>query len=193
MKKALSRYHTFELILYPDNLVHLTLIDFIRSQFRYALILHNQDKKEDGSFKKEHWHVLIYYENAKTESAVRRYFLDNQLIDNPTLINYKNDLKEAVRYLIHVENNDKHKYSIEEIESNFEIGSYFNNLISNETLDIQFIRQIIYSYNEPLSKSRLFDEILDNNLWATYRRSYSIIKDILEEHNTLYINKNNID
>lgn len=187
--KKMSRYHTFEFILYPDNLNHVSLIDFIRSQFRYALILHNQDKKEDGTFKKEHWHVLIYYDNAKTESAVRRYFLDHQLIDNPTLINYKNDLKEAVRYLIHVENNDKHKYSIEEIEANFEIGSYFNTLVSNETLDIQFIRQIIFSYEETISKTKLFEEIIDNNLWTTYRRNYSIIKDLLDEHNVLYMNR----
>lgn len=184
-----KRYRTFELILYPDNLVHVTLIDFIRSQFRYALILHNKDLKEDGTPKKEHFHVLIYYENAKTESAVRKYFLDNQLIDNPTLINYKNDLKQSVRYLVHIENNDKARYDIEDIESNFEIGSYFNNLISNETLDITLIRQIIYSYNEPITKSKLFDEVLNNNLWSSYRRSYSIIKDLVEEHNLLFTNR----
>lgn len=186
MKNASKRYHTFEIILYKDNLIHITLIDYIRSHFKYALILHNKDLKDDNTPKKEHYHVLIYYENAKTESAVRRFFSDNQLIDNVTLINYKNDLKAAVRYLIHIENNDKAQYQKEDIESNFEIDSYFNNLISNETLDITYIISIIRSYEEPITKHFMFDEILNNNLWATYRRNYSIIKDLIEEHNLLF-------
>lgn len=189
MKNANKRYRTFELILYPDNLIHLTLLDFLRSHFKYALILHDKDLTGEGEKKKNHYHVLIYYENAKTESSVRRFFSDNQLIDNVTLINYKNDLKQAVRYLLHIDNNDKAQYTLDEIESNFEINSYFNNLISNETLDIQLIRQIIYSYKESITMSALYEEVINNNLWSSYRRNYTIIKDLVYEHNLIFTSK----
>ena len=43
------------------------------------------------------------------------------------------------------------------------------------------IFEFIQNYNGNLSMQTLFKFVIDNNLWSSYRRNYSIIKDLILE------------
>lgn len=185
MKKNSRNY---EIILYSEVEVNRIVNLCLLNGFDYAFILHDKDLKEDlTEYKKIHYHFQIYMYNQKTISAL------SKLLDvKENYIQYIRDKKSAIRYLCHADNNEKAKYEIFEIKSNMDLAPYFNNLISNETIELEIIIDYI---NRPklISKIDLFHYVLDNNIWSTYRRNYSIISDYISEHNLLFTKSKNGD
>lgn len=67
------RTRWFRLVLYPDNLYHDEVMDYLKSDknpYQGAYILHQAESDE----KKEHWHVLLYFPNCRTRSGVVKMF-----------------------------------------------------------------------------------------------------------------------
>lgn len=172
-------YRNIELILYQyDRVVEVTEI-CIKNKFDYAFILHDKDKKDDGTLKKAHYHFRIFYKDKKTISAWAKIF---NVKENE--IEILKDKKKAIQYLVHYNNEDKYQYNIEDIISNFDIKQYFANK-SDENFDIKLITDYISTIKTHIKFSDLKDFVLDNNLWGSYRRSYSIIRDLVFEHNSM--------
>lgn len=171
----------FEIIIYDLKECYRLVDICIYEGFDYAFIMHDKDLKEDLSdYKKKHYHFQIYMSNQKSIERVGEVF--NVPIH---YIQYIKDKKSAVRYLIHADNNEKANYDIIDIATNMEISSYFNNLVSNESIDVEIILDFI-SRPKTISMKELFSFVLSNNCWASYRRNYPIIKDLVYEHNILY-------
>lgn len=173
-----------ELILYDIEEVYNCITICNNNNFEYAYILHNKDLKEDLSdFKKSHYHFQVYNEFQKELLTWSKLFGLNfarvQKISNK---------KSAIRYLIHADNNDKFQYDIVDINSNFEIIKYFDKLISDENCEIDLIFTYIDFHKRKIGIKELIDYVLDNNIWGTFRRNYSIIKDLLYEHNLWFTN-----
>lgn len=118
--------------------------------------------------------------NQKTISALSKII---GIKDN--YIQYIDDKKKAIRYLTHADNNDKASYDIQDIKTNIDLSSYFNNLISDESIDIEMIIEFI-EQDKQISYRALMRYVINLGIWSTYRRNYSIIKDILYEHNLLF-------
>ena len=176
MSKSLSR--NFEIILYKQDDVNRFVNVCIENGFDYAYIYHDKDLKDDLSdFKKGHFHFQIYMKNQKSISSMSKLF---QISEN--YIQYIYDKKKAIRYLLHADNNDKYNYDIFEIKSNFDITPYFNNLVSNESIEMEIIFDYI-NQKKKITLLGLYKYVIDNNIWSTYRRNYSIIKDLVAEHN----------
>lgn len=104
--------------------------------------LHDQDTNPDGSIKKSHWHIVLFFEGKKSYTQVSEIASSlngpiPQKVPSP---------KGMVRYLIHMDNPEKHQYSRGEIKvhQGAEVESYFELSFSSrlETLSemIQFIR-----------------------------------------------------
>lgn len=72
MSKSL-RTRWFRLVLYPDNLYHEEVMEYLKSEknpYQGAYILHQAESDE----KKEHWHVLLYFPNCRTQAGVVKMF-----------------------------------------------------------------------------------------------------------------------
>lgn len=178
MAKGIRNY---EVILYSIEECYRLVDICIYEGFDYAFILHDKDLKEDLSdYKDKHYHFQIYMNNQKT--------LENMSILLGVKQNYIQkiiDKKKAIRYLLHADHNEKANYDIIDIATNIDLTSYFNNLVSNESIDVEIILDFI-SRPKSISMKELFSFVLSNNCWASYRRNYAIIKDLVYEHNVLY-------
>lgn len=168
----------YELILYDLDKVYEVADLCIKQGFDYAYILHDKDLKDDKSdYKKAHYHFQLFMPHQKSINRV------GQIFDIP--INYIEVIhskKSAIRYLIHADNNEKENYDIFAIKSNFDLTNYFNNLISDENIEMEIIFDFI-NRNKHIKMIDVYKYVLDNNIWSTYRRNYSIIKDLIYEHN----------
>lgn len=177
-----KRYYLVEIILYTSNLEHMKLLKELKSKYNYAYIIHDKDTNDDGSLKKEHIHLLLFFNNARWGSSI----LKEIKIDNPNLIEFKENKASAIQYLIHSNNTDKFQYNMADIESDIDIDIYFNKYKDNETKDISIIYDYIVNYVGILTYSTLYFYCVSNSLWSSYRRNYSIIKDLVLEHNSIF-------
>ena len=176
-----KKYRNYEIILYPENQEHIDVLYKVKKDFKYAYILHNKDRKDDGELKKEHWHVLVFLDNQKTISAFSKMF---GLQDSKHLIQIVRDKKKAIRYLIHVDNDEKESYDVEDIITNIDIANYFSNLQSDESVDIDNMFSFIDEYQGYLSYRTFFRFVRDSNIWSNYRRNQFAINKLIDEHNS---------
>lgn len=92
-----KRVRNIGLILYPEDNSHMLALDYIKHNYEnYIWILHNRDLKENGEIKKEHFHVLLHFPNARTIST-----LSKQLGISENLFYEIKSLNGQLRYLIH--------------------------------------------------------------------------------------------
>lgn len=129
-KMVYARGRVVCLLLYPDDPSHLRAIRRLEDwQFKYAAILHNWDKIDDDSFldeleddsliqqfklenqttdgiyKKAHVHAVLYFGNAKTNTAVAKILEINS--NYVQIYKGENMLDVRLRYLCHMD--DPHK------------------------------------------------------------------------------------
>lgn len=174
-----------EFILYEQNEVYNAIRICNENNFEYAYIYHDKDLKEDlTEFKKAHWHFQVFNEYQKELTTWANLF--NVNLPRTQKITNK---KSAIRYLIHADNNDKFQYDVTNIVSNFDFINYFNKLINDESNEIDIIFTYIDYHKRHVGTKELVNYVLDNNIWGTFRRNYSIIKDLLYEHNLLFTNR----
>lgn len=181
---AKDTYRNIEIISYDIEEVYKFIEKCKKYDIEYYYIYHDKDINDDGTLKKPHYHFQVYSENQKSLNSWFNFF--NVPSNRVELISKK---FEAIRYLIHCDNNEKYHYQIEDIVSNGEIIKYFKNTISSEGNEIELIYLHITKTKRYIPYKELWDFVIDNNIWSTYRRNYSIIKDLLGDHNLLFTNR----
>lgn len=166
----------FELVLYPDSNSYdcMEVIEKAKKFFSlWAFILHDKDIDDDGVIKKAHYHFIGKRESVITPKGV----CYNLGIEETSLAQIRK-WSSAVRYLVHADHGKKYQYEHSEVYSNFNFEEFFNE--SGETDEVGKILDFVFR-NPRCSYRQLSKYVLDNNLWASYRRSYTIIKDIRSE------------
>lgn len=104
-----SRY--FGTILYPEDPQFSEKLEAVTSQ-EYLMVLHNRDVDDDGNPKKEHYHVVIQFEDAKTVSSVSKKLgcSENQI---QVFTKQKGkDVDGYIKYMTHVNEPDKALYHL---------------------------------------------------------------------------------
>ena len=125
-----NRQRTFNIMQYvehPETGEPLITEDRIKDalskfgQCRYAYILHDKDKKEDGSEKKPHFHIVI-----QTQSPVNLIVVAERFDIMPNFIDIpkgRNSFGDCCEYLTHEnpkeQEKGKHLYNDSEIRANF--------------------------------------------------------------------------
>lgn len=164
-------YRNVEIILYDENILYDKLQILNRyKNIQWAYIMHDKDNV------KEHYHLRIFCEDKKSISAWSK-LLKVEKHDIETLT-YK---KLSIRYLVHLDNPEKYQYSFDNIVSNFEVKPYLTNK-SSEIDDISTILNLIDNSGY-LTLYFITNFCVSHNLWSSYRRNYSIIREYLIEHN----------
>lgn len=173
------KYRKIGLVLWTDNPIHMSALEYIKHNYKnYIYILHDKDLKEDNTFKKAHYHVLLYFENQKLLSTLK-----NQLHLNDSDFYEIKSLSGQLRYLIHYDDEDKYQYDIKDVyATNYLMTKFKQSLASirSETEETSVIIEYIF-LEEVCSIIQVTQFVLDNDLYSTYRRNYSLFKDILKE------------
>lgn len=185
-----KRVRTIGIILWTDNPNHKLALDFIIHNFEnYIYILHDRDIKDDGEIKKEHYHVILHFPNARTIKTLSKKL--NVEENNFYIIK---SFTGQLRYLIHYDDDEKTRYNVEEVKGTLFMLSKFKRSIKgsqDETADVSQIYEFIFD-NDICDLTILLDFVLDNNLYSSFRRNYCMFKDLLALNNrkVVYYDKN---
>lgn len=110
--------YTQQLEYLPAKTVeNLTALIEKTSPRKYALIVHDKDVNEQGEPVKDHVHVMLSFENARSINSIAK-----ALGDEPQYMQmWKRQSGNGYSYLIHRtrDSSDKHQYSPEEVTANF--------------------------------------------------------------------------
>lgn len=115
------RSRVFVGLWYPEDPTHVNAMKLLNDmKFQYVAILHDKDvydkddaKDEDGKragdLKKEHWHLVIKFQNARSI-----FSLADELGIKSNYLQCCSNTTEAYRYLLHFGWEYKHQYNAEE-------------------------------------------------------------------------------
>lgn len=113
-KESKPPIRNYATVLYPESAAD-NWLQILQELHIKILIspLHDKDVDEDGVVKKEHYHIMYVFDGKKTERQVREI---NELIGSVGLERV-NSLKGYARYLCHLDEKDKVKYPISEVQA----------------------------------------------------------------------------
>ena len=120
MKKNLQSARSWGLILPAEWAETFDIIANVKKiAQKYYLILHDSDYDiETGECKKPHYHVIFTYKSPYRLPTVVNHFSEfsDKLKDNSfeRIIN----ITGAKRYLVHIDNPEKHQYKPDQVETN---------------------------------------------------------------------------
>lgn len=113
------RARNFVAVLYPEDETHVEAMKKLQSGYKYAAILHNKDIYDEddtdiadliGTPKKEHWHCVICFPQARWSSAVAK---DLGIAEN--YLQQCNNLETYLCYLVHMGLPNKAQYDKSEV------------------------------------------------------------------------------
>lgn len=189
-----ARGRIFNILLYPDNIEHLQAIYNLRNNgYDYVGIKHDKDiyfedklnddlsiKHAKGELKKEHFHFVVKFKNARYISAVAKELdIDDRFIE--ICKNFKN----STAYLLHIGYEDKYQYSNDELEGNL-IPEVLK-LIDDTCEDCKFISllDLLDSFDTVVSKTQFARICVLNGLYSVFRRNSYYVLGCLQEHNEM--------
>lgn len=154
---AVSRFRNWTTLVYPESCAP-DWVDYLREECIPTIIspLHDSDISDDGSLKKEHYHVIFVFDGNKTEAQVKL------ICERIKSIGLKNvtSLRSYARYLIHLDDPDKFQYLASNVICIGGLDYYeFVNLPSEKYTMISEMlcfceENNIYSYHELLLYAR---------------------------------------
>lgn len=108
-KKRTRNYAT---VVYPES-APVDWIYLLREQCVPALVspLHDKDLNNDGTIKKEHYHVMLLFDGVKTQEQAKEVF---DAIGGVGIEVVKS-VRAYARYLCHLDNPEKAQYSINDV------------------------------------------------------------------------------
>ena len=177
------RAKSFNLVLYPEDESHIKAIEKIENSYDYAYILHDMDTNEQGEIKKEHWHVVLTFKNAKWNTA-----LAEELGITPNYIEESRSLKRSLLYLIHYYDDDKYQYKIDNVKGSLKkrLDGYIHGEGKTESEKVIEIFEEIDNIDGYIDYTIFVKHIAKIGYWDVLRRSSSLILRYLNLHNNDY-------
>lgn len=156
-KEKKERYWTF--IMYPESMPKNWKELLSEEMIQIAISpLHDRDMKEDGTIKKEHYHVLLCFNGPTTYNRASE--ISNKV--NGTIIKRVLAVKGMYDYFSHKWETDKAKYDESEIQclNGFNINDYGMTSSEIEAMKRQIVS--IIRDNHIVEYSNLYDLLYDN-------------------------------
>lgn len=179
-----KKSNCFTMILYKDSKSYKynEIINYIEKNIeRYAYIEHNAEEED----KKNHTHVVMYFPNKRYATAIAK---NDFKCTSSDLKIVSCNLVPMLRYLIHYDNEEKEQYSIEQVKGTLvEKLKQCINGKNNDKTNLNDIIDMILNVNGKITFRAVFVYCLNMEYFSTYLRYYSIIRDIIQEHNNLYL------
>lgn len=107
-----KRSKNFATIIYPDSAPDNFLDSIYACKVNFLLSpLHDSDLASDGSLKKPHYHLLFVFDSLKSCDQVKDLIATFGGVGCEIV----NSLVAYARYLIHLDDSDKHQYSSDDV------------------------------------------------------------------------------
>lgn len=156
----------------------------------FAWIKHDKDVDENGELKKPHYHILMRFYNEVNKSTIA-----NKFNIHNNLIQALGNLYGSVKYMLHIGEENKHKYDVSELNvHNLDLDTILTKIKLNCSSDEQSLIKLIeliekaqwdYKYNNKkttyLSSKNLLKLVIENGFLDIYKRYYIIIRDLLND------------
>lgn len=169
-------------VLYPDSDTYKfeLVLDNLKSYFsNWYYIIHDEDKESDGNYKKTHIHwVGVCKTDDGKNSPVPKAAVATALGVADNYIQDCRSLAGAVQYLAHANDDDKHPYPIESIQSNSNISKYFKKQMSD--IKAGKIAQYILE-TRPITVAEVVPWVLEHKMYPEFRRGFAIWHSIIRE------------
>lgn len=109
---GVGRTRNFATIVYPESAIE-NWQEILEQEFIQAFIspLHDKDKDPTGEEKKPHYHVMIMFDNVKTDEQAKAVFEKIGGVGCQRL----NSTRGYARYLCHLDNPEKAQYNTDEV------------------------------------------------------------------------------
>lgn len=136
-----TNYRQFMILLYEDTISYdyEEVINKLTSYKKWAYIKHVPEVEE----KKEHVHAIIILDNKTSISSIsKKLGVPKQFIQSIQ------DLRQSVRYLIHLGWDDKIQYDIESVQVSDSFKKDFNKCFDDKENEEVIINKIIEKINE---------------------------------------------
>lgn len=174
------RTRNVDIILYDRENIENMIDICLANSLEYAYIYHDKDIEEKtGELKKAHFHFRVFSDLQKSTSAWSKLFNVSE-----NYVEKLDDKRLSIRYLIHLDNAEKYQYNQNEIVSNIEdINKYFQDNKQEESKQLKDIMNYIDNIMGYIYFNDVKNFILKNGYWSSYRRYYSIIRDLIIEKN----------
>lgn len=106
------RTRNFATVVYPESAPE-NWQEILQEQFVPAFIspLHDKDVNPTGEPKKPHYHVMLMFDNVKTQEQAREIFDRIQGVGCEIV----NSIRGYARYLCHLDNPEKTQYSTDDV------------------------------------------------------------------------------
>jgi len=170
------------MLLYPleDN-THKKALEFIKLNYDYAMIEHNQDKNENGELKKSHVHIVIAFPNAKWNTSVAE-----ELGITPNYIEKCRDMDKALEYLIHYNDNTKFQYDIDDVQGNLknQLKKILLNDGKDENQKVLELFDYIENYPYMIEEIDFFKYAASIGMYDVVRRSSYLFIRVIDKHNS---------
>lgn len=180
----------YEAILYQEDIDKgaITNEEFYSIKGKFAIAYHDKDVLENGTPKKPHYHLIMWFDREKSINQVAK-----MLSIEVNRVEWKADIYGTIQYLIHKNHPNKYQYLDSIIHTTIEnIDEYLYPKKKEKTSETDDLRVIMSYIRNHIDNIRLYDIYcfcIDNDCWSSYRRNYSIIKDILKEERYTTQNK----
>lgn len=151
MKELKEKAKCFNLTINQGATCYNDIFNIINeiNVYQYWGIKHNKDTNEDGEIKKEHYHLVLYFENPRHFTSIQKKFKGAHI----EITNY---LNMSVKYLLHLTEDSRNKegnhiYTIDEIQTN----------------NIDYVKSILMDKDTPtLTQEQIFIDIEKNNFYS---------------------------
>lgn len=136
-----SRYWGF--LVYPES-ISQDWEDILTTKYGFEWVrspLHDKDLNEDKTFKKPHYHCLIYALGKKSYSQIKAV-TDEIKATAPQIIH---NAKGNVRYMAHLDNPEKAQYKISDLKAfnGFDIENYLEGKEEQNKRRLNAIKDIL--------------------------------------------------
>lgn len=179
-KKERSRL--WNVLLYPDDESHVTALAFIRATYHYVAICHDKDvNPETGDLKKPHYHVIIKFCQARWNSSIAE-----ELGITPNYMQKTGSWDNSARYLLHDGVDEKYQYDKSELEG--PLAPAVVKILENDIEDVR-VKNLLSLIDGAgfLSMTALIYLACDNGLYGELRRLGYMVRDVLAEHNSSFV------
>lgn len=191
------RARDFLIELYPDNSVHMAVFEKLNKGYNIVGIKHDRDVYEEerkneageivngiGELKKEHFHIIISFDNARYLNGISK-----ELGLEKRFIQKVQSYKQCARYLIHLDNEEKAQYTLDELFGNADMIAKAKKCCVEE----QTLTMVVYDLlNELDTRDRVVTSgelariALSMGYISQYNRLKSVFNDFVYEHNEKY-------
>lgn len=186
------RSRNWNILLYKDDPTHWSaLAQIMDGSYSFCGILHDRDFWIDGEsdvhsageLKKEHYHIVLTFPNARYRSAVA-----NELGIKENYIEACQNRSASIMYLIHDGYPDKVQYDKSEVFG--PLKNLLDKLMreNNENARVLALLKLIDDCPGELNLRKLIVLACENELYGDLRRMGSWVKDLIDMHNGCVVN-----